>query len=135
MDTSEQYIHQCDCPEIQEGWRYKAGDYYFVLFGDSPSKEYFFTQSIISVLGEQEDIPRKNVVKLAWLPRQDQIQELLIGKIGPSWRDVSDLIDRFNDWYYFQGMDTELTSMEKVWLAFYMKENGKVWNGKEWVNE
>ena len=37
MDTSKEYIKQVDCPEIQENWKPKSGDYVwrrYTLFGE-----------------------------------------------------------------------------------------------------
>jgi hypothetical protein len=64
-----------------------------------------------------------------WLPRQDQLQEML----------DSDLPFILVDFYYFARDDVpaisvEFTTMEQLWLAFVMKEKyNKVWSGTEWV--
>lgn len=83
---------------------------------------------------------------LIWLPRQDQLQEMMKAK-------YERLVDRDPvDWFCFgipgyiwsdefgYGDDNEeigyyrqFISMEQLWLAFVMKEKyDKAWNGKEW---
>ena len=63
-----------------------------------------------------------------WLPRQDQLQEMVnwekifIVREGKEYqqRSLGDILLRAN-------------SMEQLWLAFVMKEKfNKEWDGKEW---
>ena len=109
MDTSEQYIKMCNCPEIQSRELKFAGIYSFYNYDFLPDM---------------------------WLPRQDQIQEMLPENnckcpcclIFHLNKFVEDNIDGFAD----GGID----SMEQYWLAFLMWENHqKVWGSKKekWV--
>ena len=73
-----------------------------------------------------------------WLPRQDQLQEMLEEKSLPhlAW-----LFDKFCNPnplhpYYKDCQVSAKTSMEQLWFSFVMKENhNKVWSGTEWLNE
>ena len=66
-----------------------------------------------------------------WLPRQDQLQEVVIGNRTPcqlSWD--------FHYWRTNQSwghINDPCLSMEQFWLAFVMREKySKVWIGEEW---
>jgi len=90
-------------------------------------------------------ISAKDLVKehSTWLPRQDQLQEMLkeTWALDP-WR----LIAVFNDWNERQRVlpddpetqtwhwkDAPLTTFEQLWFAFVMSEKyGKRWNGTDW---
>ena len=77
-----------------------------------------------------------------WLPRQDQLQAMLIGKY-----DMINLFVVFTDWtkgtlagggqeIYKECEFENFASFEQLWLAFVMKEEyNKIWNGKEWREE
>ena len=66
-----------------------------------------------------------------WLPRQDQLQEMLIepkitGDYHPIWK-LAVGVAKFVD------SEFQADSMEQLWLAFVMKEKyNKVWNGEDW---
>jgi len=70
-------------------------------------------------------------LKAIWLPRQDQLQEMVIEKYATSW----DLAIAFSNVLmgdkasYFDKFD----SLEKLWLAFIMLEKyKKQWKEGEW---
>ena len=149
MDTSKTYIEMCDCPEIQSTWKPKQGDWLV-------AREYLDIP-LVAIDGLREG---ELVVELhwedwdfldedtsIWLPRQDQLQEMVgftARSIGAIYRwassEVYDLPDDKENysfphdehWYrniplYFNG------SWEQLWLAFVMKEkHNKIWNGEEW---
>jgi hypothetical protein len=71
-------------------------------------------------------------IKAVRLPRQDQLQEMVIEKYATPW----DLAIAFSNVLmgdnasYFEKFD----SMEKLWLAFIMLEKyKKKWKEGEWV--
>ena len=118
MDNTINYIKMCEkAEEIQE---YGLG-----LRMDNSS---------IFVAGE----------RTVWLPRQDQLQEMVQGE-----REICWLIDVFTVFAKDAVFDMDspsgaittnstyaqqFTSMEQLWLAFVEKENyGKVWDGEDWV--
>ncbi len=114
MDTSESYIKMCEkATEIQK-------------------LERVIPDRVFKVC---ETYPYQ-----IWLPRQDQLQEMLD-------TDIFKILDRFiswignwdceiNDYCVLNGFRLEIEeykSMEQLWLAFVMKEKyNKVWNGKDW---
>ena len=66
---------------------------------------------------------------LIWLPRQDQLQEIL--------GDVMGLQPEFLAKYLYEFAVSKVTklfdTMEQLWLAFVMKEKfNKTWNGENW---
>jgi len=112
MDTSKEYIEQCDCPEIQEQWGYrktiKPNIHDFVHREEA---KYTFGREV-------------------FLPRQDQIQEML-GDMGKCYEIFYELV-LFDQ----RNLGQEANSMEQLWLIVYMWEkHKKIWTGKKWKNE
>lgn len=120
MNISKEYIKMCDCPEIQEhkpkitknkNWLTKEG-------------------VLIDIVGNYWSTGHYQ----AWLPRQDQIQEMLPDIF--SYREIVPLTQKFAKFtvmviqkYRFMGR-----TMEQFWLAFYMhEEHKKTWNGEKWL--
>ncbi len=108
MDVSKVFVKMCDCPEIQgkiHNWR--------------DGKSW-------SALIEERD-------EFIWLPRQDQIQEMLPEN---KCKCPCCLIFHFNKFVAdnIDGLaDGGMNSMEQYWLAFYMSEkHQKFWDGKKW---
>lgn len=102
MDTSKEYIKMCDCPEIQEvREKYEDSNSFYV----------------------------NNNIDNAWLPRQDQLQDLL----GLTDHTGVDLFDLNFFQKYVEHRWEKFKTMEQLWLAFYMiHEKYKTWDGKEW---
>jgi len=129
MDTSELYIKMCDCPEIQEQWDIDEGDFAF-----SHKHSNIYTADIdIMAMG---NITHGDT----WLPRQDQIQEMLKDLISKQieYQDCCycyvEMISRFAS-----SPSCLLpigTTMEQLWLAFYMSEkHQKFWGKEGWEDE
>ena len=150
MDTSKEYIKMCDCPEIQ-GFRADKGsfdigdfivakeDYEEVQGDDWPCTKINKGQfNIIHNAWRVDDDGKHPISKNIWLPRQDQLQEMLYGNAG-----VMCCVSLANDISKFGKSlgrkhikKYQFHSMEQLWLAFVMKEKfGKTWNGKEWLLE
>ena len=111
MDTSETYIKMCEkAVEIQKIWN--------PTFGDWLQDEYI---SIVS----DEELARENKKKNdVWLPRQDQLQEM-VGCNPGNWIIWMDKFISDREYFY---------TLEQTWLAFVMKKKyGKIWNGEDWV--
>ena len=107
MDTTETYISMCDCWGIQIYRLNESAE----LTGESVSPF------------EEKDFSVEHRGRRIWLPRQDQIQEML-GCVGGNHVGI---MEKFIKAEYFW-------SLEQMWLAFYMKErHSEQWNGKEWV--
>jgi hypothetical protein len=118
MDTSEKYIKMCEkAQEIQETRKIKMSKKFKIID---------FTDIIIDKV---------------WLPRQDQLQEMVEGNIAekfhkfcqfvyppiiPSEESVVEFINVFTNTF---------SSFEQLWLAFIMKDkHNKFWNSEkeEW---
>jgi hypothetical protein len=123
MDTSPEYIKMCEAEEIQAFKQGKLWDGIDVYALDG------------AVHYGYEGSPS---IRAIWLPRQDQLQEMLKDNpIFDTW--IVQLNRVFNyvfENYFAKPYDLkELPkSMEELWLAFVMKERSqKTWNGEEWV--
>ena len=72
------------------------------------------------------------VENVIWLPRQDQLQEMLVFKSVTQADDIYIKIERF--YQFVNEVLGDFESMEQLWLAFVMKEKyGKKWGGEDWV--
>lgn len=123
MDTSEIYIKMCEeAEEIQKLCQDKTGDYYF----DSISQK---VQIYIEEESYSYSITDKNYYnfdKDIWLPRQDQLQEML------NIKRPDDLISEFNEWTFNNNL--YLGSIEQTLLAILMNNKyDKKWNGEDWI--
>lgn len=144
MDESKQYIKMCDCEEIQ-GQRTGRPNYndfvHSVHHADSWLKEVGWEEGSL------------------WLPRQDQIQKMLLGFLnklpdftGISWMkpgaQLSYLASSFVDFMRWASekmiplekntcrIEYFFDSFEQLWLAFYMhKKHSKVWNKTTWLQK
>jgi hypothetical protein len=146
MDTSKEYILMCEkAVEIQEARIKQRGDYYFHVTNlyilesvDPRDKQMLY----IINLGYADD-RSVEFTEPTWLPRQDQLQEIL-----EATYDLVNLFIAFTDWakgtlagehgnrYKESELEGKFNSMEQLWLAFVMSEKfNKVWNGKEWVSD
>lgn len=164
MDTSETYIKMSDCPEIQENWKPTGGDWYIFDYRGTTKAGRDFEKRVwgdddetwkrieilcyqpselkdwwVSTAGEEslvkssQDMMKERTI---WLPRQDQLQEMVEGQL---W----DRFDKFSVWSHnksgFPGAWSDwtlrFTSMEQLWLAFVMKQDNKTWDGEKWEDE
>lgn len=123
MDTSKEYIKMCEkAEEIQKRWGAVKGDVYCFKGEnyDSSSMGY---------------IPYKQKAAV-WLPRQDQLQEMVRNMPVDLPLSAIGWIGKFYQWCVdeMEHVTPMKNSMEQLWLAFVMKEKyNKVWTGKEWV--
>ena len=135
MDTSKQYIEMCDCPEIQGTRELVRGDFFAIL--KTPINDGSLD---VRIVGDRK--LRLIAHRTVWLPRQDQLQEMLV---SPDRKfEVWNQLIGFDEWVFqlpeYQTVAKvprplqQYASMEQLWLAFVMKEkHNKVWNGK-WVD-
>jgi len=140
MDTSEQYIRMCDCPEVQDIWakRIKRKDWDCSDFvWDIDNQNWY------CIGGETGMVAYDAPGQFVWLPRQDQIQGML-GYARPS--NMIEILPITNGWASFDQKScirltpcdyySQLDSWEQFWLVFYMHEHHhKVWDGKKWDGE
>ncbi|KKM21549.1 hypothetical protein LCGC14_1634280 [marine sediment metagenome] len=140
MDTSPEFILQCEkAEEIQAGHKsycdgWKDGDFYYWSVDDRIKVAY--TESFDDYIvqhPEQWDFLRGR--RVIWLPRQDQLQEMVICH-GASDRGalVIDIVRCFYKWITHTPYNAGLAySLEELWLAFVMQEKfKKKWTGEEW---
>lgn len=123
------YIKMCEkAIEIQTSWQPTNGDFSFEsTFGDvsisilrGEKKEHYVYNDIFN-----DDyglfVPYNNTI---WLPRQDQLQEMVKG----------DFIETCDYVCHFAEKFVELKTPEKILLKIVMEElYHKIWNGEDWI--
>jgi len=121
MDTTKEYIKMCEkAKEIQKS---------FQSLHDTINHPHnlYIDRNTYKVESFNNYKHRNNI----WLPRQDQLQEMV------SSRNAYNLMLIFELWYDKHcGDDSEYEygSMEQLWLAFVMKEKyQKQWDGEKWT--
>ncbi len=133
MDTSKEYIKMCErAEEIQKNWRPTVEDDVYIPLFETVSfikNEVFYKGYFI--WGFPTQMTKEDLI---WLPRQDQLQEMIQEKyemkLAGNYQMLYHLLHfadlhKFDDW-----------SMEQLWLAFVMKEKyKKVWNGEKWERQ
>ena len=132
MDTSEDYVKMSDCPEIQDK---DMGGLY--MFNNGPVKGMFYSS----------DPELKSADCDIWLPRQDQIQEMMGIDSVPTFETAvyemffeSDNHAHYNatpEWRVLEYDSSErFATPEQLWLAFYMhKKYQKTWDGEKWEDK
>ena len=109
MDTSETYIKMCvKAEEILPYYDIEPEDF----LGNSKTRK-----------------------ESVWLPRQDQLQEMLGCDYKDQLGDFTGFVfDICHDTLSFENYPSQFTSMEQLWLAFYMAEkHNKIWEGEQWI--
>uniref|UniRef100_A0A6H1ZFY2 Uncharacterized protein n=1 Tax=viral metagenome TaxID=1070528 RepID=A0A6H1ZFY2_9ZZZZ len=144
MDSGETYIKMCDCPEIQKQRVIANGDFEVRFKHNRGQVEIHHHREITAHYKPEDHL---------WLPRQDQLQEMVTG----------DLTSKVYSFYIFTHPESAclhgnretgyfnreyckictdernrifrtFTSMEQLWLAFVMKElHNKLWDGAKWI--
>ena len=113
MDFSKEYIKMCKkAKKIQKGHNADYGDCY-----------YDCEDSYTGFVGDTKLFTSTDSV---WLPRQDQLQEMVIGS-----DDTITLTEYFLNTVslYFNRK----LSMEQLWLMYVMKKKySKQWDSKKW---
>ncbi len=145
MDTSEQYIKMCDCEEIQGRHTFSEGDWFRYHSGYCVEaiRAYFGGDIEDELCNAQADTSCRcssGHRQYLWLPRQDQLQEM----VDEWWKENGDygqpLIKGLYDFAMaynpqpFREDELPIKSWEQLWLAFVMKSlHSKVWDGNSWV--
>lgn len=135
MDTSEKYILKCgEAKEIQKLWKPLAGDFVtcdnpedrrvvIITTGEIDLKKNpdFLDVIFPFSYGNNSDYKRKD--KMIWIPRQDQLQELI------KRSDMTKALHQIYEAAEFLWFKNKSGTMEQLWLAFIMKEKyNKIWN-------
>lgn len=119
MDTSKEYGEMCySAKEIQELWEVKDGDFH------TTEIDLDYPQPLVLTVHDEIDIESINRFPV-WLPRQDQLQEMVEEEI------TGELLERFYDFYITSPCNC--SSFEIMWLSFVMEQKyNKTWDGKDW---
>ena len=133
MDTSEQYIKMCSNRYIQDNHNFRDSD--LIAYRGAIS---LWTETRAFFKGGWFGYHRSRNDYI-WLPRQDQLQKMLLGSKHYSHNPV--LLQDFYVFVWRGGCKENFSrkawydvSMEQLWLAFYMKEkHSRKWDGKEWI--
>ena len=143
MDTTEKYIEMCKAKEIQERWRPADGDFY--VYSVVVRYPHVYTE------GSRLSTELMNKDNWIWLPRQDQLQDIISSNVTIGYMIVG--LDAFCDPERYcgygdppcrdcrnMGERRRLTydTMCQWWLAFVMYEKfDKEWNVEklEWTKD
>jgi len=157
MDFSKQYILMCEqAEELQDSWLPTYGDYVVSAQHCLRNKksnpnllivqEYQYKDTFKKHIKKEEKLiysfykngsrDVKHRVDKVWLPRQDQLQNILFVQKSVKacfWRDIHGLS---KDFYLYAFQHPELKTFEQLWLAFIMiLLYNKIFNSTEWVNK
>jgi hypothetical protein len=134
MDYSTGYVKMCEgAVEMQRRWGVLAGDLFFEK-GSSYATIAGVSEGAMSLVDERTMSDVVNGVfkksKAVWLPRQDQLQEML-EVTNP--REAATLINEFLAEEGKTG-GYRCESLEQVWLFIVMKRMYDiVWDGEKWA--
>lgn len=133
MDLSKEFVLMCQkAVEIQKDWKPQPYDFFWDTFGESIEKGWEF------IVGKPDDYsePFEKEKSYIFLPRQDQLQEIL----GKTIQFVN---DQYFGWMANWVVSNDLyleewypQSTEQILLAALMKEKfNKTWDAdkKEWL--
>lgn len=135
MDTSKEYIEMCrKAKEIQDIWQPEEGGY----VGSGEVWQDWMGESKIEPVTRQP---------YTWLPRQDQLQEILledesIGVIHTEFNDFClgdysypGIMGSYQNYMILLLNWADDSNFELLWLAFFMKKcYNKIWNYEDWVS-
>jgi hypothetical protein len=129
--------------EIQEQWDLDDGSNYVAIIHDGYAMTDvslgYITNSETKILKAHDQGEGR-----VWLPRQDQLQDMLMDDSKDYGHIVHLFVEYLCDTTDYHGgirfADVDIygdfTSFEQLWLAFLMDEKySKYWNGKDWVLE
>lgn len=115
------------CPTLVHSWYLLEGD---IITWDTGSWSLSEAMAI------------EHFIDYTWLPRQDQLQEMVKGEKHMhllAYEFACYFHGTVDPLYSYLGQDDYTVdadnSMEQMWLAFAMKElYNKTWNGEDWIN-
>ena len=148
MDITETFQKMADCEEIQKNHIFFDGDTVIYLRFKEPSQETTLRRKLLwspevwiyhkHEVGGGHLFDTLENIDYIWLPRQDQLQEM-IGLYGYKFSFWQSYHPEKPKELYWEGERAigqwciRALSMEQLWLAFYMSENhNKVWSGTKW---
>ena len=121
MDTTKQYLLMCEkANEIQ------------VLRPTESNGDWCNWMGDTKCINVGIVILHKNII---WLPRQDQLQEMIINPLLSNGL-INQIKDKLNNFKIEKVVQGKIISMEQYLLLIVMQEKyNKVWNGKDWVKD
>jgi len=146
MDTSKEYVLMCEkAEELQNLWKPAAWDYCYCYANDFEG-----TPGVIVLSGYETDMgiyghslnfkKYECKAKHIWLPKQDQLQEMMVKDVE---FNVYEIYSEIDDWLseitgdsyaYIHYDKIPYSSKEQILLAFVMNETfNKQWNDAEWI--
>lgn len=139
MDMSKEYIKMCEwaveiqkvAPREEDDGGY--GSFFWNIENKKIMLHHFDNDEGHNMIGDYGD----GIYKKTWLPRQDQLQEMVEirdGSISPLHSLFIAFVMAFRDFFHNdRDCEDEYKSFEQLWLAFVMHEKyGKIWNDKTW---
>ena len=153
MDPSLQYVRMCKgATEIQNQWKFELGDYFSTIRQTALHERNLATEtddrkgfSIVDSYWLNDELTKKRIPEpWVWLPRQDQLQEMLSDEHRIFYKDTVGkwpagfifmvVLDRFRAFLECEYDYTELDSAEQIWLAYVMDHvHEKRWDGSTWI--
>jgi len=141
--------------EIQGLWSPREGDYFLERVDETSPDDVthgFYVEEYLRIIGsdDQANLCSTNIVNSykqgnVWLPRQDQLQEMVmpnpfdshitgVGGLARVFGFFCSPTTEEGDWIQPDASYVhQFFSMEQLWLAFVMeKKFKKVWNGSDW---
>jgi hypothetical protein len=141
MDKTEQYISQCKAlpEEIKKLWKKELGDFVYVPEYDMIHTVFDGADNEYSASTNHISQHYRHIDKCTWLPRQDQLQDMVknVGIVSFS-NNLFDLDFEFSNFImeFRSSYLSKFKTMEQLWLAFVMNEKfNKKWNGHEWIKQ
>jgi len=132
LDIPKKYTLMCEkAPEIQKIWKPKDGD----LFYHKARNAYYLSgifhkSSILQTYA--------NTGNLIWLPRQYQLQKMIIPNHAIAAKNLFDYgcKSQRKDMCATKDYFLQFTSMPQLWLAFVMFElYQKQWDEESWIKK
>lgn len=123
----------CDCEKIQKDWQPKLGDF---VWHDNEGDDYMGAWEFPAEHGIVLDGKKEYWLNWLWLPRQDQIQEMIEPDCYKFLYKLDRFIekeDKFEIYGYPHADLDNVKTLEQLYISLYMKEkHNKVWDGEKW---
>ena len=132
MDISEKYISMCNCQEIQSLKSLEQGNWFKKIYKD---ESWIICQGKHTDSIHEKDFEDKDQQHI-WLPRQDQLQEII---------GIKDLLSFIEDNEYMSSLYSQIKleydrnieilelSPEIFWLCVVMNYKfNKTWDNEKW---
>ena len=127
MDTSKEYIKMCNCEEIQADKPKCLQFISNIYYGNTVLDINKVNPRLLSI--SDSDILDE---KCIWLPRQDQLQDMIKGEWSMFFNSAHGFMIVIDD---PDRTDRYMAkTSEQAFLQFIMcKKYNKKWNGEEWI--